>query len=253
MTFITKTKVYIFKIGIFVFWISLWQCIYFLIGEEVLVPSPYSVLKRLFHLVREDEFWKIVLYSVVRVIIGLLISVVLGVALGLLAGTKRYIYNFFRPMVTIIKSTPVVSFIVLALIWIKSDILPIFICFLVCFPIIWVNTVEGVRNIDEKLLDMTRVYKLKRITVFSKIYIPSIRPYFMAGLVTSIGLGWKSSIAAEVLGSPKYGIGSSLHTSKIFLDTKTLLAWTIVVIFLSYLFEILIEFLFRIKDEKKYD
>lgn len=252
-TFIIKTKSIVSKIGILFFWILLWKVISFLVGEELLVPSPYNVLIRLFYLIGENEFWKILFYSISRVSIGILISIIVGVSLGILSGIKRYIYDFFKPIMVIIKSTPVVSFIVLALIWLKSDILPIFICFLVCFPIIWTNTVEGIRNIDKGLLDMAKVYNLKKTTVIKKIYIPSIRSNIMVGIITSIGLGWKSSIAAEVLGSPKYGIGSNLHTSKVFLDTETLLAWTIIVICLSYLFEILIEFLFKIKDRKKYD
>jgi NitT/TauT family transport system permease protein len=108
-----------------------------------------------------------------------------------------------------------------------------------CFPVIWTNIVAGINNTDKKLLEMARAYGVKKTLVIRRIYIPSIMPYFSAACVTCFGLGWKVSVAAEVLSHPKYSIGSNLYSAKVYLDSSELFAWTLVVIILSIIFEML--------------
>ncbi len=225
------------KIFILLFWLLIWQIAHMAIGRDIYVPSPVSVFERLSELIFTEVFWRTVFYSIYRVILGILISVILGVILGVISSLKEGIYNLINPLIIVIKSTPVISFIIIALIWFKSSNVPIFICFLMCFPIIWTNVVEGIRNTDTKLLEMVKVYKVKSYLVLRKVYLPSIVPYFNAALIISLGLGWKVSVAAEVLSHPRNSIGSQLYSAKIYLDSSDLYAWTLVVIILSFLFE----------------
>lgn len=182
-------------------------------------------------------FWKSVAYSIYRVMAGLILSILLGVGIGIISSMNDYVYDLINPLMTAIKSTPVLSFIIIALIWFSSSNVPIFICFLMCFPVIWLNVVTGIRNVDEKLLEMAKVYRVRKSTVLRKIYLPSIMPYFSAASITCLGLGWKVSVAAEVLSHPKNAIGSHLYSAKVYLDSSDLFAWTVVVILLSLLFE----------------
>jgi len=114
---------------------------------------------------------------------------------------------------------------------------PVFISFLMCFPIIWTNTVTGIQNVDQKLLQMAKVYQVHRRDVILKIYLPSLTPFMNAAMITALGLAWKVSVAAEVLSHPRKAIGSELYTSKAYLDSPTLFAWTLVVVMLSLIFE----------------
>lgn len=172
-----------------------------------------------------------------RVSLGLLLSVLMGVILGIIAGGSRLCLELLQPLVVAVKSTPVISFIIIALVWFSSSAAPVFICLLMCFPIIWTNTVTGIRSIDPKLLEMARVYRVSRLTIWQKIYLPSLLPYFTAATITSLGLGWKVSVAAEVLSHPKSAIGSQLYSAKIYLDASGLFAWTLVVIAISLVLE----------------
>jgi NitT/TauT family transport system permease protein len=107
-----------------------------------------------------------------------------------------------------------------------------------CYPVIWTNLVTAIKGVDKKLLEMSKVYKVKKSVVFKKVYIPSVLPYFAAACITCLGLGWKVSVAAEVLSHPRNAIGSNLHSAKAYLDSTELFAWTFVVILLSFIFEI---------------
>lgn len=234
---IKDKKIKLNKVFILLFWILVWQIAHMAIGRDIYVPSPVSVFERLSELILTELFWRTVFYSIYRVILGILISVILGVVLGVASSLNKSIYNILNPLIIAIKSTPVISFIIIALIWFKSSNVPIFICFLMCFPIIWTNVVEGIRNTDGKLLEMVKVHKVKNSLILRRVYLPSIIPYFNAALITSLGLGWKVSVAAEVLSHPRNSIGSQLYSAKIYLDSSDLYAWTLVVIILSFLFE----------------
>ncbi len=84
---------------------------------------------------------------------------------------------------------------------------------------------------------MAHVFNIKKAAILKHIYIPSIMPYFMAAAKTGMGLAWKAGIAAEVLTSPTYGIGTALYNSKIYLEITDLFAWTAVIIIISVILE----------------
>lgn len=234
-------------IGITAFWILMWQFAHLIIGRDVYVPSPFVVFQTLFELVQEKSFWVIVYHSMYRVALGLLLSLIFGIVLGVISGLNQMIYEVLNPLMVVIKSTPVISIIIIALIWFKSTNVPIFIGFLMCFPIVWTNVVTGIHHVDKKLLQMAKVYEVPKHRILKQIYWPSLTPYLTAAMITALGLGWKVSVAAEVLSHPRNAIGSELHSSKAYVDTPSLFAWTLVVILLSLLFEVVF-----VKFAKKY-
>ncbi|AKL97245.1 ABC-type nitrate/sulfonate/bicarbonate transport system, permease component [Clostridium aceticum] len=225
------------QIFIFLFWIIIWQIVYGILQRDIYLPSPFNVFMRLKELVFLKTFWQAIASSIGRVAMGVFFSIVVGTILGIISSMNDFIYNLINPLIVAIKSTPVLSFIMIALMWFSSSNVPTFICFLMCFPVIWTNIVGGLANIDRKLLQMAKIYRLKKWVVIKKIYLPSILPYFSAACITSLGLGWKVSVAAEVLSHPRNAIGSHLYSAKIYLDSSDLFAWTLVVIFFSLLFE----------------
>ena len=147
------------------------------------------------------------------------------------------LYELFKPVLTVVRATPVASFIILALVWIKRDNISTFISFLMVLPILWSNVTEGIAQCDSDLLEMARAFHFSKTALISKIYIPSVMPYFFAGCTTAIGLSWKAGVAAEVLSLPKHALGSELYYSKIYLETPSLFAVTLVVIVMSIILE----------------
>lgn len=221
------------------FWLLVWQALYRLVNRDIYLPSPLSVLERLSVLVQEAAFWKDVLLSVLRIAAGFALSVAAAVLLGVLSGLNGYVHMLLHPLVAAIKATPVISFIMVALFWFASGRVPVFICFLMCFPIVWTHMVEGIRNIDRKLLEMAKVYRVKLPVKVRKVYIPSLVPFFSPACLTALGFGWKVGVAAEVLSHPNNSIGGHLYEAKAYLDSTGLFAWTVVVVTLSMMFEAL--------------
>ncbi len=233
-------------------WLILWQILYMLIDQEILFVSPFGVIKKLWELCVLPAFWKTVLTSLFRIMTGYFLALVIGAALACVTFTVPGLYEFFYPVISMVQATPIASFIILALVWIKTGNVPLFISFLMVLPLIWSNLYEGLKNTDKKLLEMAQIYGFGQWKKIKLIYIPSIMPYFTAAAATSIGLAWKSGIAAEVICTPKFSIGGQIYNSKIYLETPELFAWTAVVIVLSVILEKLLKRIIR-KAGAKYE
>lgn len=223
-----------------VVWLGVWQIVGMCIDREVLFASPLSVFTRLFDLVGTWDFWHKTLLSLLGITKGYLLGVGVGILLAVLTASNAWIYAIFKPMLTVIKSTPVVSFIILALVWLQKENVPVFISFLMVLPIVWANLTTGILETDAKLLEMARVYNFTRFEKLRYVYFPSALPSLLTALTTAIGFAWKAGVAAEVISTPQNSIGAQLYNAKVYLETADLFAWTLVVIALSMLLERLI-------------
>lgn len=238
------------KIIPIIIWLVIWQLIYYKIDKEILVVSPINTFNNIFKLIITKSFWIIICNSMLRIFLGFLLAVISGVLIASLTVKFRFIYNLLYPIITIIKSTPVVSFIIITLVWIKSYNIPIFMAFLMVFPIIWSNIYKGIIQTDKKLIEMSKVFNFSFFKKILYIYIPSIFPYFTSACTTGIGIAWKSGIAAEVISIPKNSIGLQLYNAKIYIETIDLFSWTIIIILLSMLFEFLFTHLLKLITKK---
>ncbi|MDQ5983543.1 MAG: NitT/TauT family transport system permease protein [Eubacteriales bacterium SKADARSKE-1] len=223
--------------GVLVFWLITWQLVYFLVNQELLVASPSEVFFRLLELFGTTKFWTSTFFSIIRIMQGFVLAILFGVIFAWLTTQYKLFSIIFSPVLTVIKTTPVASFVVLALVFIKSFYVPSFISFLMVVPIIWANTKEGIKKTDVKLLEMAKVFNFNKFTVLRKIYIPSIMPHFMSAFTVGLGFAWKAGVAAEVIANTQLSIGSEIYISKIYMDTVSLFSWTIVVIIISLLLE----------------
>jgi NitT/TauT family transport system permease protein len=115
--------------------------------------------------------------------------------------------------------------------------LPVFITILLVLPIIWTNISSGIRSTTKELLEVARVYRFSPVIKITKLYIPTVLPYFLAACRSALGMAWKAGVAAEVLCTPTSAIGTELYFAKTYMDTETLFAWTLITIILSLIIE----------------
>lgn len=244
-TSITKNRRRLYKIIALIFWIIVWEIIALVINKEIYLPTPYNTFKVLLEEIKTVMFWQTIFATIFRVAVGFVIACIVGILVGIVCGINHFMYEILNLIIVAVKSTPVMSFILIALVWFKSENVPIFICFLMCFPIIWTSVVGGIKHIDRRLIDMAYVYKVDKRYIIKDIYVPSIIPYITTAMITSLGLGWKVTVAAEVLSSPKFSIGTKLYNAKVYIESEQLFAWTIVVIVLSLMLEYIFKYLLR--------
>lgn len=236
-----QNKNIIIKLAVLLFWLGVWQGIYMIVKEEILIVSPVHVLVRIVQLVKEIEFWKTVGMSYLRITGGYITGVVSGVIFACLMSASKVMKELISPVLSLAKSVPVASFIILALVWIKKDYVPVFITFLIVLPIVCANVTEAIVSTDKVYLDVAKVYRFGFFKTIKTVYLHSVMPSFAASATTSMGLAWKSGVAAEVIAMPFFSIGYNLYRSKINIETVDLFAWTFVVVVLSVIVEKLIK------------
>lgn len=203
----------------------------------LLLASPISALLRLGELVGTAAFWRAVGGSTLRIFGGFLLSCLLAVMLAALAARFRRLRELLAPLVAAVKAVPVVSFIILALVWLDSADLPLFISALMVFPTVYLNVLAGIAAADRKLLEMARVFRVPLRRQLRGIWLPQVLPYFRAACSLGLGLCWKAGVAAEVIGLSAGTIGERLYTAKVYFQTPDLFAWTAVIVAVSVAFE----------------
>lgn len=219
------------------FWTVVWYLAAVAMDNPLLLPSPIQVLRCLGKLMLTAGFWQTVAVSIGRILLGIICAVALGCVLAVVTTSFRLPEVLIAPAMTAMQATPVASFTILVLIWIDRDFVPVLICGMMVLPVVWNSVSTGIRVTDPQLLEMARVYRLSRLQTLRRIWIPSVMPFFRTACSSSIGLGWKAGIAAEVLTVPKHSIGRMIADSKLYLMTEELFASTLVVIVLSLLLQ----------------
>ncbi len=219
------------------FWLAVWQIVSMAVAQELLVPAPSVVAGTLVRLAGEAPFWKAVGGSLLRVVAGFAAAVVVGTVTAVLTVRFELANLLLTPLLKIVRAAPVASFIILALVWLHTNVLPVFIAFLMVVPVVWGNVEKGIRETDKGLLEMARVYRFGWKRTLLRVRIPSVMPYFLTACTTGLGFAWKSGIAAEVICRPALSIGRRLQEAKIYLETPEVFAWTIVVVLLSIALE----------------
>ncbi len=227
------------------FWIAVWGFAAWKMGKPLLFPSPLVVFRTLAELVQTPQFYTITLRSLGNVLFGILLAVLGGTVLAAITSRVSLLRELFLPIMTVIKATPVASFIVLAMIWIGSEKVPSLITLLIVLPVVWTNLDEGVRKIDPQLREVARSYHFSIGKQFRFLILPSLTPFFSSAMRTSLGLAWKAGIAAEIIAMPRNTIGTMIGEGKLYIETDKMFAWTLTVILLSLLIEFAFTALFK--------
>ena len=233
-----------------VLWMLVWQVAAIIIDNRIFLPSPLDTLKSLGILLRMNEFYYSVCFSLGNIAKGFLLGIFGGTVLATVASRTEFLETFLSLPMRVIKAVPVASFTILALFWVDSTELSVLISFFMVLPIIYTNVLVGIKETDRKMLEMAQVFRISLGNKVRFFYAPSVLPYLFSASSVAIGLAWKSGIAAEVIGLTKASIGNYLYEAKIYLEMPTLFAWTCVIIVISILSEKIILLLLHEVESK---
>lgn len=220
-----------------VFWLAVWQLASVAIGQPLLLPSPASVAGRLLRLAATGDFWAVTLGSLCRIGFGFLLGMAAGTLLAALTAISPLAKGVISLPMGIIRATPVASFVILALLFIRGSGFSVLISFIMVLPVAWSNVAAGIEKTDPMLLEMAQVYRFSPGSKLRNIYLPCVLPYLAAAARVGLGFAWKSGIAGEVIATPARAIGTQLYNAKVYLETADLFAWTVTIVLLSMLLE----------------
>ena len=213
--------------------LALWEAGARAVGSDLILPGPLPVARRLAALAAHPKFFPALTASLLRVTAGFLLALPAALLIGIPAGLDSRARAFVRPLFSVIGATPVLSIILIALLWFGPDRVPVFTSFLMIFPVLTGNVMEGVRSTDPRLVECAKAYRLSRPALFEHVLFPSIAPYLLAGARSSLALSWKVVVAAEVLAQPARALGTGMQNAKAQLETPELFAWTAATVLLA--------------------
>ncbi len=225
--------------AIILFWLIVWEVLAKALNQKLLLVSPVDTAKRLFELAKTADFWKSLGSSFLHIMLGFILAALAGTLLASISRAFSLFYELISPLLSVIKATPVASFTLLVFLWIKSEYLSIFISFIMVLPVIFFGVYEGIGKADKKLIEMADVFGVSTIKKIGGIYIPATIPFLISAASVSIGFAWKSGIAAEIICITNQTVGGSLYNAKLLLETPDIFAWTVVIIAVSKLTEVL--------------
>ena len=252
-TTMQASKAVIRKLFPILFWIAVWGFAAWRVGNTLLFPDPLAVLRALWQLLQTEGFYRATWLSLWNVLSGILFAMLLGIFLAVFTHRIPFLHELTLPIMTVIKATPVASFIVLLLIWIGSSKVPTLITFLIVLPVVWTNLDEGLRQQDKQLAEVAWIYRFSRLQKLRLLTVPTAMPYFLSACRTSLGLAWKAGIAAEIIAMPPDTIGTMIGQARQYLNTEEMFAWTLTVIVLSLVLEFCTVALLNRLERKKRD
>ncbi|MEN6351563.1 MAG: ABC transporter permease subunit [Syntrophomonas sp.] len=227
-------------LGILIFLI-LWEAVALALDKSIIVPTPGQAIQLLLQILPQTTTLVSSLQTAWKVLLALLLVLFLGLPAGLLLGLVQALYDMSRPIILVIQAVPVISWLSLVLFtWGRSWQGPVLIAFISLLPVAILTTVSGVRNLDRKLLEMARLYKVPALQVLKEIYLGSLLPFIVAIVDVSLGQAWKVILVAEYLCGDG-GLGLKIFDARSFVDTPAVYAFTLLAVMLGIATERLIK------------
>lgn len=217
-----------------------WQLLSWQMAQPQLIPSFPDLIRALLRLVYSPGFLVSIGTTCLRACVGLLLSLVAASITAFLLNRSETIRLLFMPWLSLLRSVPVISFILLALIFLNPEMIPLLIAFLTMYPLLTENLLKGLMNRLDSWKILARQFHLNAWNRLFQINYPQLKPYLFSGLASAVGFGWRAIIMGEVLSQCADGIGKRMKEAQVFIDVPELIAWTLVAIVLSWLTDKLI-------------
>ena len=223
-------------LGVVVF-VAIWAVAAAAVGVSILLPTPIETLSDFFALLGQKTFYVAIGHTLLRTIVGFLIAFLLACIFAFLSKISVYFKKAFYPISVVCRVMPTISIILLVMIWVKSAMAPYLITFLVIFPMLYKTVLDAAENVDQGLLEMTKAYRFSRAKSLFCFYLPEMLPAVLTGIGITLSFSVKLTIAAEVLSFTKDSMGRYMKQASAYVETSTLLAWTLAAILLGFLLE----------------
>ena len=232
-----KIKKTAITLGTVLVWLAVWEIAAQIVDHVYFLPSVGQTLNSLLSIISSKGFFKRIIFTLLRVISGLVIGIIAGATLAALSYRFPIVKAILSPIISVIKSTPVASLIIIVWVLMDGNSLAVLIAFMMVMPIIWQNLLDGFDSISKDLSELCDAFGFSFIKRFKLLIFPALMKYFIPAIITATGLAWKSEIAAEIIVNTITSIGQSINEAKSNFDTPTVFAWTLIVIIFSITLE----------------
>ena len=248
--FITN-KFTLFSLGV-IFVIAVWIICSLLFDKNgAIFPNPLVTVQRFGGILTESQTYISLGYTFFRMLVGFAISFLLALVIGMLSGNHEKLYQFLKPLMVVLKSVPTVAFVFVFIVMSNAREAPIYVVFVICFPILYEAVVGGFKSINRDVIDASKVDGASYLKGAVFVKLPLAVPYIIVGIVSSFALSFKIEIMAEVItGSTKNGLGSSINYAYTQAEMPNVFAYSLLVIIFMLLVTLLEDVIRQIMKKK---
>jgi NitT/TauT family transport system permease protein len=225
--------------------IALWKLGALGMGKDIILPAPERVLAIFTSLLGTSRFIEAVGATATRSLLAFLVAMLAGSAAGFFSGISVRFRSMLSPPMTVLRATPMLAIILLAMIWFPAGVVPVFSAVVMSFPVVSEHVAAGVRSVDRRLVEMAHSFGASPMDIARSILIPSAMPHVLAAARSALGLSWKVVIAGEVLSQPARAIGTGMQEARLVLETAEVFAWALAGILLCAVGDALFDLLIK--------
>ena len=211
--------------------ILIWGIVAKILGDKIILPSPNDVVESIRYHASEDLFGHIYI-TLLRVFTAFFLAMIIGSAIGIIMGRKEKIDDYLDGWLILALNIPALVTIILCFIWFGlNEVAAILAVAINKIPTVTVILREGTKAIDEKLVDVGKLYNLSKYELTKNIIIPQLFLYFVSAARSGLALIWKIVLVVELLGRSN-GVGFKINEFFSMFDTTSILAYTLVFVFI---------------------
>jgi NitT/TauT family transport system permease protein len=226
-----------------IFILIIWELVTSVLGmfKWILLPPPTDVLISMVGMIADGSLFVRAEWSLLRVLLGFVVAAFIAVPLGVAMGWSRKVMYIVNPVVEILRPIPPIAWIGLALLWFGIGLSSaVFLVFIGAFFPILLNTIDGVRNVEKRLIEVAYTFGASDREVLTKVVVPAALPTIYTGMRVGMGIGWMCVVAAEMIAA-RYGLGELILDSSNLLQTDKVMVGMITIgilgLAINFLFE----------------
>ena len=236
----------IYPIAVILMVLVIWYFACWWIDVELILPTPAQAFIHIGAYLKDISFWVSLGWTYLRCIESFLIAVLIALGLAVLAYSKKEAEKFINPFMAFIRAIPTMAIILILIISIAPEGTPIVVAGIVICPTLYQSFLTSLKQIDQKLVEMTNIYHVSKKNQIFKFYIPTVLPGILENSATGFSLNIKLIIAAEAMAQTRNSIGKLMQYAKISIEIEKLFALTIIAVILSVISEALIKLFKRV-------
>jgi len=225
--------------------LTVWQLISGKFVDPLFLSSPLAIFSRFVDWTADGTLWFHTAITLQETLFGLFFGVISGVVVGFLFGVQQTLAKVLDPFVSAVYSIPKIALAPLFILWFGIDIqMKIIFAAITVFFLVFFNTLSGVRNVDQDLIDAVRLMGGKQQDIMFKVVVPSAMGYVLTGVHISIPYALVGAVVGELIASNR-GLGYLIESAATSFDTAGVFAALIVLTIIAALLNGIVNFIDR--------
>lgn len=211
---------------------ALLQAAGWLKGDALVFPGVGEILRAFFRLLGDGKTYLLIWTTIRHLIEAVALSSLIGIAIGLPEGLSGFAHDLLAPLMTLLRSIPMVVLVVVIMVLTKYERVPLIATSLILIPLISEAASEGCRAIPGDLVDVYRMNSPLNLRVIASVYLPMMAGYLRQAYISAVGMGVKMVVSTEYLVQTRDSLGKAIHNSIYFNEYQDIYAYALVMIVL---------------------